>query len=407
LTGFSSEVQESSVTFDSLGERIAEISNQMNDFQNNIGKASKEISGQLKQHPKAKSALALGLSAIGNMLPKDIDKQIRNELLDGQLSDFSHHDAEPIKTESSTEKDSETANPQIGKVWDLFKSAFGGSSKTPGSDKDDGLVDNWDNAHGILDKLQKSQTENPNQTSDSMALKILSMLKPKNLMDLILAINTEITIWDLSNHYCIDTAKEIFDALKNVVLNKDQVEKKDVLLTFFDALLKYEREKGVVGTFNKAMDTCFKHDSKVLKLGVLKLLYFNEELRNGGIQSFQLMLTIPMVAVSLMKGDVVEAGKSIGRILKFASNTQLQNVSDADLENVSVISCGRGFVSDGVVRGKEMMLKATAGEGVGIGETPVRFGWVELYRLGMDALSKSKEDCIGNAKPEGQPLEDN
>jgi hypothetical protein len=155
------------------------------------------------------------------------------------------------------------------------------------------------------------------------------------------------------------------------------------------------------------MDTCFKHDSKVLKLGILKLLYFNDELRHGGIQSFQLMLTIPMVAVSLMKRDVVEAGKSIGRIVKFASNTQLQNVSDADLEKVSVITCGRGFVTEGVERGKEMMLKATTGEGVGVGETPAKFGWVELYRLGMDALSKSKEVCIGNVKPKDQPLEDN
>jgi hypothetical protein len=236
LTGFSSEAQESSVTFDSLGARISEISNQMNDFQNNIGKTSRAISGQLKQHPEAKSALALGLGAIGNFLPKDIDKQIKSQLLDNQLSDFSHHDAEPKKPEDPSPRDSETANPQIGSVWDLFKSAFDGPSKTIGGSKDDGLIGGWDHAHSILDKLQKSQTENPNQTSDGMALKILGMLEPKNLMDLILAINTEITIWDLSNPYCKDTAKEIFDALKGVVLNKDQVEKKDVLVTFFDGV---------------------------------------------------------------------------------------------------------------------------------------------------------------------------
>lgn len=393
-------------SLDSLGEQIKDISSQMRDFQNNLGKDSGQISGQVKKDV-AKSALSYGLNAFGGFIPKDIHKQIQEQIIDGALSDFSHHDGEtPKKEETSKSNDSNTTghNGMPG-VWDLFKQAFAKNDKK-GTEKDDGLVSGWDHAHSLLDTLEKSRNADPTQTSESNALKILSMLKPKNLTELVLAINEEVHIWDLSNTFCKDKLLEIFSLLKGVVLNEDKVEKKNVLLDFFDKLLKYERETGVVGTFNKSIETCLKHDEKVLKLGILKLLYFNEELRSG-VANFQLMLTIPMVAVSLMRGDATEAGKSMGRIIRYASNTQLEKVKDSDLEKVDIFACGKGFVTEGLSLGRSMILNAQGGEGVGIGEKEKKFGWIELYKIQMDSLTESKKTCIGSADSKPRSSGDN
>ena len=317
---------------------------------------------------------------MGEWIPKDIHKQIQEQIIDGALSDFTHHDSEPPKKEETFKSNDSNATGHNGMpgVWDLFKQAFATNDRK-NTEKDDGLVSNWDHAHSLLDTLEKSRNADPNQTSESNALKILNMLKPKNLTELVLAINEEVHMVDLSNTFCKEKLLEIFGLLKGVVLNEDRVEKKNVLLDFFDKLLKYEHETGVVGTFNKSIETCVKHDDKVLKLGILKLLYFNDELRSG-VKNFQLMLTIPMVAVSLMKGDATEAGKSMGRIIRYASNTQLEKVKDSDLEKVDIFACGKGFVSEGLSQGKSMILKAQSGEGVGIGEKEKKFGWIELYK---------------------------
>jgi len=166
--------------------------------------------------------------------------------------------------------------------------------------------------------IPENNVTNDPKNTDNKAL-IANLLNKDNLKELILGIDEELINNDKDLTYCHNKFLEILDNLFDFSFTStEEIDKKKITLQLFDKLLKYEKEHGLFLTKEDFFNKCFRFKENKNKHGLLKIVFFLDELRQDP-SNLQLLFTIPMVTVSLMGKKWKDAGKSIGKTIKMAS----------------------------------------------------------------------------------------
>lgn len=234
---------------------------------------------------------------------------------------------------------------------------------------------------------QKSPETTKLETMESYLDLFQGFTNPENFKEFVNAINNEVMFFSTDNKECFDRMVNTIKAVFEVIKVDQFIEPKDRYLYTIDNLIKLEREVNFTTISPEFFKKCFRDESnKSLKLGLIKLLFFMDELKTN-VQNFRLLLILPMIPYNLTAKKFGQAGQNIGDVIKTASVSTV-SVKDEKLGQLDMFNCVREM-------GKSMFMVNGDSKVVTLDDKgQPKFDFVQALKNLSSAIESSKQRCI-------------